>query len=325
MTLWGGPRGLLATPPGCGAAAITTQLTGWSDTPTQRAIARASTPLTLTQGCGPPGFAPAFAAGTVNNQAGAYSPFTLTVSRSDPEQDLKALEATLPPGLLANLAGVPQCEEAQVAAGSCPAASQIGTVQVAAGVGPDPVWVTGAIYLTGPYGGAPFGAAIELPAILGPFDLDEDGRPVVIRAAIAIDPTSAQASLVSGPLPQRLKGIPLHLRTVVLRLDRPGFMFNPTNCDPSRVSATITSTQSTSAAVSSPFEAVNCANLMFAPKVQVYTTGHASRANGASLRVRIAYPSGAFGSESWFKQARFVMPRQLSARLTTLQKACPQA
>ena len=153
---------MLVTPPGCDPAAIATQLTAWSDTPTQRVIAQSSTPLTLTQGCGAPGFTPQFAAGTINNQAGAYAPLQLTLSRGDGEQNLGSLDAQLPPGLLARIAGVPLCNDTAAAAGACPVASQIGTVRVAAGAGPNPAWMTGTIYLTGPVQGAPYGASIEL-------------------------------------------------------------------------------------------------------------------------------------------------------------------
>ena len=49
--------------------------------------------------------------------------------------------------------------------------SEVGTVNVGAGAGPTPFYVTGHAYLAGPYKGAPLSLAIVTPAVAGPFDL----------------------------------------------------------------------------------------------------------------------------------------------------------
>jgi hypothetical protein len=77
--------------------------------------------------------------------------------------------------------------------------------------------------------------------------------------------------------------------------------------------------------ITNPFQAADCSSLKFAPKLAVSTGGKASRANGASLRFKIAYPSGALGTQSWFNMAKFTLPKQLPARLTTIQQACAAA
>ena len=71
---------------------------------------QSNTSFGITQGenGGPcPGgeFAPSFTAGTSNNQAGAYSPFSLTFSRQDSEQALGSVNVTTPPGLLGDPEG----------------------------------------------------------------------------------------------------------------------------------------------------------------------------------------------------------------------------
>ncbi len=99
-------------------------------------------------------FSPGFTAGTVSPAAGAFSAFTLSFSRHDREQDLSGLTVTTPPGLLGKLSSVSQCGEPQAAQGTCGSGSQIGSATVAAGPGPDPLWVSGPVYLTGPYRGA---------------------------------------------------------------------------------------------------------------------------------------------------------------------------
>ena len=84
------------------------------------------------------------------------------------------------------------------------------------------------IYLTGPYKGAPFGLSIVTPVIAGPFNLGT----IVTRASIAVDPYTAQITVTTDPLPQIVNGVPTDLREVDAVIDRPGFMFNPTNCTP---------------------------------------------------------------------------------------------
>ena len=64
----------------------------------------------------------------------------------------------------------------------------------------------------------------------------------------------------------------------------------------------------------------NCAALKFA-QVTVTTTGKASKANGASLTVKIAYPRRD-GLATWFERRNSTIPKQLPARLTTIQQAC---
>jgi hypothetical protein len=318
LEFFGGPHAALVTPQACGTYATTTDLTPWSSP--EAPDKTPSDTFTIDEGCGPAGFGPSFTAGTLNPQAGAFSPFVLSFSRNDPEQEFMGLEQTLPPGLLAKLAGVPLCGNTEAAAGACPAASQIGTVNVTAGVGSSPVSVPGTIYLTGPYNGGPFGEVVEVPAIAGPFNLDENGRPVTIRGSIRVNPTTAQATVVSDPFPQKLRGISLHVRTVDVTLNRPGFTFNPTNCSPLSITATLTSAAGTNANVSSSFEAANCAALPFTPSLTSSTSGVTSKAAGASLTVSVVQDPG----DANIRKVEVQLPLDLPARLTTLQKACTE-
>jgi hypothetical protein len=194
----------------------------------------------------------------------------------------------------------------------------LGTVTVAAGPGTEPYYTTGKIYLTGAYNGGPFGEAVVVPAVAGPFNLGN----VVIRGSIRVNRTTAQASVVSDPFPSILDGIPLQVRTVNVDIDRPEFTFNPTNCEPQRVSATLASTQGAAAGVSSPYQAAGCQGLKFAPKLVVATAGKASKAGGAGLLFKVVYPSGPEGTYANIKSVKVDLPKQLPSRLTTLQKAC---
>jgi hypothetical protein len=276
------------------------------------------------------GFVPAFEGGSTNLQAGAYTPFVGSFSRQDNDQELGGLTMSLPPGLLANVASVPLCGEAQANAGTCPASSQVGTVEAGAGPGPNPLFVPGKIYLTGPYKGGPYGLSVVVPADPGPFNFGL----VVVRQSIRIDPTDAHVIVVSDPFPTILDpvgangqttGIPIKLRRVDFNVNRPGFTFNPTNCDKLRVGGAITSDQGASSALAVPFQVTNCATLKFAPKFAVSTSGQTSRAGGASLAVKLTYPNAPFGSQANIARVKVELPKRLPSRLTTLQKACTSA
>jgi hypothetical protein len=43
------------------------------------------------------------------------------------------------------------------------------------------------------------------------------------------------------------------------------------------------------------------------------------------VQFKLSYPPGALGKEAWLRAAKFEFPKQLSARLGTIQKSCPAA
>jgi hypothetical protein len=319
LKLFGGPRAALMTPRECGTYSVESEFAPWSGT----APVKLTQPFQITSGC-ENGFSPEFNAGTVSNQAGAFSPFSLSLSRTDHQQGFKQLTVKTPPGFSGLLSKVTLCGEPQAAAGTCPEASKIGHVIVGAGPGPDPVYVPqpgkpqDPVYLTGPYNGAPFGLSVVVPAEAGPFNLGT----VVVRSKIEVDPHTGQVTIVSDPFPTILKGIPLDIKTINVVIDREGFIFNPTSCEPSSVAGAVVSEQGATAPIASHFQAVNCANLAFKPRFSVSTSGRTSRADGASLDVRLAYPSGSMGMQANVKSARVELPKAMPSRLTTLQKAC---
>ena len=323
----GGPRAALTNPSTCGIPeSLTSELTPYSS---PRPATPSSEPFEVGN-CPPERFAPTFAAGTTDNQAGAYSPFTATVARTDDDGELSAIQVTTPPGLLGTLASVPLCGEAQAAAGSCPAASQIGHTTVLAGAGssslalPIPGGPATPVYLTGPYKGAPFGLSFVVPAVAGPFNLGT----VVVRAAIHVDPVTGAVTITSDPLPSALDGVPLKLRTVGITIDRSGFMFNPTSCSHLRLAGLITSTTGAAAPVANGFQAAGCATLPFKPSFSASTQGNGTtKGNGASLDVRVATNEGPSSNASAPAEANIArvdvqLPLALPSRLTTLQQAC---
>jgi hypothetical protein len=327
--LSGGPRAPLDNPAACGPATTTTDLTPWSApgaTPEGLVVAGTAdaTPSSFfeVQGCpSQPGLSPGFTSGTVSPQAGAFSAFTLDISRQDLEQDLSGIQVHTPPGLLGMLSSVTLCGEPQASQGTCPQASRIGSTRVASGAGSHPFEIGGNVYLTTGYHGAPFGLSIVTDAIAGPFNLGL----VVVRARIDVDSQTSALTVTSDPLPQIVFGVPLRLQRVTVDIDRPGFMFNPTDCAAQQVTARVSGTGQAVADVASPFAAAGCTSLVFKPSFSVSTSGHTSRVGGASLDARLSYPASAPGSEANIARVKVELPKQLPSRLTTLQKACPAA
>ncbi len=323
LNFFGSARAPLSTPPLCGTYTSTASIEPWSGSPP----ATPSSSFQITSGpngapCSTPQpFTPGFQAGTTNIQAGAFTPFQLTMTRPDADQTLSRVEMQMPPGLLGTLSAVKLCGEPQAAQGTCGEESLIGHTIVSAGLGNDPYTVTGGkVFITGPYKGAPFGLSIVNPAKAGPFDLGT----VVVRAQIRVDRHTAALSILSDPLPTILDGIPLQIQHVSVIVERPeGFTFNATDCNPMQITGTLSSTEGAAASVATRYQVTNCADLAFHPKFAVSTSGKTSRANGASLHVKLSYPTGPYDAN--IARVKVELPKRLPSRLTTLQKACPAA
>jgi hypothetical protein len=270
----GGPDAALATPPTCGTYNFHTEMASWAS-PDPVGL---DSSMVIDEGCDLRRFSPSLGAGTDNPAAGADSPFTLTVTRADRTQYLSRIGTTLPAGLLARIGSVPLCGEGDAAAGSCAAASQIGSVAVQAGPGALPLPVTGRVYLTGAYRDGPFGLSIVVPTAgqAGPFDLGN----VVVRAAIHVDRVTAQASVESDPLPSIIAGVPLRIREARVTIDRPGFTFNPTSCTAKTIQAELQSLDGATATLAVPFQALGCGDLGFAPKLAISLAGKGQTTDG---------------------------------------------
>ncbi len=314
-----GPHAPLANPQGCGQAAFTSTLTPTTGTP-----ATPGSEYTVDDdGHGGPcpsafPFAPAQSTADQPSLGGANSSFTLSLDRPDGQQYLSRVSTVLPPGLLGRIGAFTECPDAQAATGSCPSSSRIGSAVVGVGAGSSPLELPGSVYLTGPYEGAPFGLAVAIPAeAVGPFDFGT----VVTRARIEVDEHTAVATVTSDPIPTIVGGAPLRLQTLTITTSQ-AFTVNPTNCAPTQTKSTLTSTENAVQSDSSPFQATGCSGLPFEPSFAVSTSAQASKQNGASLQVELGYPAE---HEANLAAVSATLPTQLPARLSTLQKACPEA
>ena len=314
LSLHGGARAPLANPLVCGNAPTealfspytTGKLQALTPTPFVTTGCPSSIPFTLTQSATP-----------ANTTAGAYSPYTFNLARADGQQYLSRVSTTLPAGLLGAIPSVALCGEPQAAAGTCPTTSQIGVATVAAGSGPEPFPLSGNVYLTGPYDGAPYGLSIPVSVIAGPFNLGI----VTTRATIKVDPHTARVTVATTNLPTIVGGVPVRLRTLRVEVNRPSFIFNPTSCSALATESTLTSTFSATQSLSTPFQVGGCSALPFKPTFKVSTSARTSKKNGASLVVSLTQPA----HEANMKSVYVSLPKQLPSRLTTLQKACPEA
>jgi hypothetical protein len=317
MSLKNGQDAPLVNPDVCGNITASAKLTGWSG-----AVAEISSPPQAIEGCVPQAFTPALEAGmTGTARGGAFSGFAVTLSRPLGQQSLGQVTVHMPPGLVGMLSSVPLCAEAQANAGTCPAASQLGTTSVIVGPGTLPYSIEGGkVFLTEKYGGAPFGLSIVTPAKAGPFQLagNAGNGDQVVRAGIEIDPRTAAVTIKTDQLPTALNGIPIGIDKVIVNVDRPNFMFNPTDCEAMSIDATIDSSAGAAANVSSPFQASNCGTLPFTPVFKATTKAHHTRRDGAYLQVIVESKAG----QANIHEVHVELPKVLPTRSSTLNHAC---
>lgn len=330
----------LRTPSTCATYTTTSVMTPWSAPETPSAAPSDTYQITQGpngKGCGAPANTPSFEAGSTEPLAGQYKPFVLNLRREDASQNFAAITVTPPPGLVARLAGSATCSDAALAAAasktgaaeqaspSCPAASAVGNAYAAAGAGPAPYNAPGKVYLAGPYKGAPLSLAIVTPAVAGPFDLGT----IVVRTALQLNPKTAQVTAVSDPIPTILQGIPLDIRSVSIRLDKPSFTLNPTSCDPSTVDGSVLSSLGNTASLQSRFQLAECGQLKFKPTLRLSLKGAAKRGGFPALTAvlrpkaddaNIASASVALPHSEFLAQSHI---RTICTRVQFAADACP--
>jgi len=307
-------RAPLVSPSTCGAALTRTTLTPWLGS-LGTATRETATQIIAGIGGGPcpsglPPFAPQATGGSINSAAGAYSPFYLHLRRSDGEAEITSYSATFPPGMTGKLAGIPYCPDAALAAAaqrsgqeelerpSCPAASQIGHTVAGYGVGSALTYAPGALYLAGSYHGSAFSVVAIDSATVGPFDLGV----IEVRSAIRVDPSSARVSIDSAgsdPIPHILDGIPLHLRDIRVYISRPETTLNPTSCEPTALSSSLSGSYApftnpfgTAATATVHYQAFGCGSLGFAPRLSLRLLGQTNRGGHPKLRAEVAEHPG---------------------------------
>lgn len=335
ISVFEGPSASLMTPLMCGTATTTSILTPWT-TP-EGTDAHPSDSFQTGPGCAPTEAAApklyTFSAGAESPLSGSFSPFSLRISRPDGSQHITSLETILPEGLIGKPAGLPYCPESDIALArsreavergkeeitspACPASSEVGTVDVAAGAGATPYNVSGHAYWAGPYKGAPFSLVVIVPAVAGPFDLGD----VVDRVALQVDPFTTQIRAVADPLPTIREGIPLDVRSIELKLTRSSFTLNPTSCDAKSIEASIGTQAGQTAPLHNRFQVGECSRLGFKPKLKVSLTGATKRAGHPALKAVLTMPKGGAN----IARAQVSLPHSEFLDQGNLNRICSQA
>jgi Domain of unknown function DUF11 len=316
LTFKGGVRSALANPRTCGKKVITADFYSWADPNTPH---RVSSSYDVTRKAdGSPcvndlserAFNVSMSAGTVNPNAGSYSPFIFRMQRGDDDQELSQINTQLPPGLTARIAGLTICSDEAIEAAadprrtgteekehpSCPASSQVGTTDVGSGVGVPLTYIGGSIYLAGPYKGAPLSIVVISPILPGPYDLGN----IVVRSAVYVDRTTTAVKVATDPFPQIYQGIPVRIRDIRLKIDRDDTILNPTNCNPMSIGAHLTgaggdvntTADDTASDLSEPFQVANCLALPFAPRLSFRLSGGTSRGDHPALSATLTSKPG---------------------------------
>jgi hypothetical protein len=315
LSFQGGSHAVLANPGTCGSKTVAATLTPWSGNP-----AKTVTGDFAITGCETaPAFAPALRVSADSTAAGRPAgATTLEVSRPDGSEDITRVTSELPPGLAGSLKGVPVCSDAAANAGACPAATRVGSVSATAGSGDAPVALNGTVSLTGPTDGGLAGLAIAIPGKVGPVDLGT----VVVRASISLRGDGG-LTVRTSPLPRLIGGVPVSIRRLALTLDRPGFILNSSSCAPQQVRAILEGADGSSATVTAPYQATDCAGLKFSPRLDatVGARGKTGKGKAAPLRAVITVPPG----QSSTALAAVTLPKAFQTDVNRLRIACPPA
>jgi hypothetical protein len=339
ISIDGGPKAALSSPPTCGPNKATSQLSPWSGNApaapsSEFTLAKLPTGGACPKTLGERPFSPGFNAKPKDATAKIFTPFSTFISRAPGQQELKGLDITLPEGATAKLKGVSYCSPKQIAAAenrsgadesknaSCPEDSKIGVATVKAGTGDSPLEIHGNAYLAGPYQGAKLSAVVVTPALAGPFDLGN----VVVRVPFFVDPETAQIHPKTNSLPDVYGGTKLDIRSIFLNINRKEFTLNGTNCRKGATAGVINGgggdptnpAAYSSFKVSDDFQATGCDKLKFRPKLKLRLFGATRRAKNPKLRAVLTARPG----DANIARAAVGLPHALFLDQASLSKIC---
>lgn len=141
--------------------------------------------------------------------------------------------------------------------------------------------------------------------------------------------TTAQGRAVSDPLPRILEGIPLDVRSVAIRIERPNFTLNPTSCAEKAFAGAATSALGQIAPLAERFQVGGCKSLPYKPKLTtrlfgpIHRGGHprfrtiftAKAGEANTKRIVLALPRSEFIDQGHF--------RTICTRVQFAANACP--
>ncbi len=261
LTFFGGPRGVLTTPPSCGDYTTSTLATPHSTGNT------VTTALTTTfsddgnGGCAPKE-QPSINGRMSSTRAMGSGTLNLDIQRPADSRRPKSLDVVMPAGLVGKVFDVPMCPTSKAQDGACPSSSEIGDVTVAAGSGPLPISLKGKLYLGTGTSQAIARIWLDIPVKVGPIDLGT----FTLANNLTLGKTDGRVH-VTANIPAAFKGFPLGLRRLQLTIDRKDFLLNPSGCDARTFDLGVTGVDGTPGNGAGPFQASACSALKFRPTV----------------------------------------------------------
>lgn len=285
LAMRGGSAPALSMPRTCGTPSGAAALTPH----TGAAVNRTAT-LTVDSGCGnATNFGATGSVALSSTAAAASTNLTTTVNVPAGHRELSKVAISLPAGMLANIDGKARCSVAAASAGTCAAATEVGTVSAQAGQGGTPGSFPGKVYLVdAPTSSDIVGLGISIPVQVGPVDLGKVNviANVRLRSDYGID--------ITADVPTQIKGIPMYLRTLGITVNRSDFLFNPSTCGSKTTAIALTSASyggATSSATSNPTTTIDsCGALAFNPTV-AFSASPAKAGGSGALTTKITLPA----------------------------------
>ena len=260
-----------------------------------------------------------------NTDAGAKSDFHTHLNITTPDDQLRDLTVSLPPGLSGNPQSVPKCPAAQLNADACPAGSQIGTTTVQLTAMSLPLTVEGSVYNVAPEPGEP----ARLGIVLRPPDPTHLLLPpIIMQVEVKLRPDFGLDTILTD-LPKDAKVLnlvpaPIAINSIDLDLDG-SFMRNPSSCG---TQTTDFSARSWAMAEADPaatgstsYESTNCKKQPYAPNASLDING-----NGQEL-IKDSQPTvkaviTQTQAEANNKRAAVLLPASIGISLDQLKETC---
>jgi hypothetical protein len=288
LTFFGGPRGVLTTPPACGDYTSSTTATPFS---TGQSVTTSATTTFTDDGNGTcaPKEAPTVSGRMSSTKAMGSGTLTLDAQRPADSRRPKKLDVVMPGGLVGKVFDVPACATSKAQDGECPSSTEVGDVTVNAGSGPLTVALKGKLYMGTGTASAIARLWLVLPVKVGPIDLGN----FVLANNLTLGKTDGRVH-VSATIPDAFKGFPLGLRRLRLTIDRKDFLQNPSGCNPRTFDFALTGVDGTQGTGTGPFQATQCGALKFRPSVHTSIEDPGVKAANSQppFRTEITKPAG---------------------------------
>ncbi|MGH2906698.1 MAG: hypothetical protein ACRDKI_07995 [Solirubrobacterales bacterium] len=324
MVSKGGSRAAFVNPVDCGTHTGSVTFTPWSG---QTPVTKTLTLVTDYDGAGAPcpaqrPFNPSFAMSPTGATSGSNPDLHFTVTRADGDENIRSAAITLPQGLIAAPAAAAECSDAQLAANSCPVASEVGDVTAAAGSGAETLALNGKIYNVKPPSGEVAKLAAVVPAIVGPYDLGLVTLPLSMTVNDDLGVTATSADV-----PARVGGVAVRLRTIDVHLYAEAanghFTRVPSRCGTHAVSADIESTDDQTVHATTTLTTSGCEALPFDPAFAMTAKPDPNDRKGdlPAWNIHLGEPAG----DSAIADLKLTFPNSVSSNLAALGGLCENA